>query len=249
MCFANHSTYLSRTSTPKAVSSADSMEGESCRVIPFPNPKRKVKGYPPEWGHEGFLGKGLSDGTVRQLMKQFSAPKDERGYRDRAILWIALHSGLRAHELTQLRWSDAVESPEGETLFRVRCKGGRIGYCLLGERVLEIVREYNYYYGDEADTLLLTLPNRALGGKRGPLSTRGLQKIIQSWGVETCSGRPIHPHALRHTAIQKAFDNGGSIFAQKLAGHSNPTTTSRFYTRPYVDPTDLLNWEVPEAGD
>jgi integrase/recombinase XerC len=61
--------------------------------------------------------------------------------------------------------------------------------------------------------------------------------------VKTGKRKLASCHSLRHTAGQKVFDAKGSIAAQKLLGHSSPVTTALFYTKPYYDATDSLNWD------
>ena len=216
------------------------------RVIPFPRPPSSAPFTPKDQEHSLLFGKGLTESTVVELITMFANPSTERTYRDRALLFVALRTALRAHELISLRWSQSIETPEGETLFRFTGKGSRIRYALPGPKALNYIREYHKAYPGVSDHLFLSLPDRRFRNQRHPLTTRGLQKIIASWQKQTCSGRTIHPHALRHTAVQRAMDLGGSLVAQKLAGHSSPVTTSKFYTRPYVNATSFLQWPNPE---
>ncbi|MBE7438162.1 MAG: tyrosine-type recombinase/integrase [Spirochaetales bacterium] len=151
-------------------------------------------------------------------------------------------TALRAAEVVSLRWSSAIELPEGDQAFQVRTKGGKIHIVLPGPEALAAMRAYSVLAAPNSDHVFHSLPNRAGAGSRTVLSTRGLQKIVAGWQVKTGTGRSVHPHALRHTAIQKAFDLAGGMAAQKLAGHSSALVTSRFYTRPYYDASAILSW-------
>jgi len=218
------------------------MQALRSNVVHFPDRRTRHRFDDPI--HEGaFFGKGLSDSTVRELMEEFQKPLNEQMYRDRAILYVALRTALRAQELVQLRWSQTVETPEGDTVFRFVGKGSKVRYAAPGSDALQHVKEYQERFLGKSDYLFMSMPDRGRSNQRHPLSTRGLQKIVAGWNKVTCSGRSIHPHALRHTSVQKAMDSGGSILAQKLAGHSSPATTSKFYTRPYVDASRVLQWE------
>ncbi len=222
------------------------MQAQLSNIIQFPKKRHDPTRFDREPEEGAFFGKGLSSETVRELIEEFRNPVNERMFRDRAILFVALRTALRAQELVQLRWSQTVETPEGETVFRFTGKGSRVRYTLPGADALGFVRDYHERFLPKGtDHLFLSMPDRGKSNARHPLSTRGLQKIVARWDKETCSGRAIHPHALRHTAVQKAMDEGGSIVAQKLAGHSSPETTSKFYTRPYVDASEILQWENP----
>ncbi len=211
-------------------------------ILEFPTAHSRSLPEEPTLEEGALFGKGLPDATVRELIEQFSEPLDERTFRDRAILFVALKTALRAQELVQLRWSQIMETPEGEILFRFLGKGSKVRYAAPGIQALAYVRDYHERFLRNSDHLFLSMPDRGKSNQRHPLSTRGLQKIVAAWGKVTCSGRSVHPHALRHTAVQKAMDLGESILAQKLAGHSSPTTTSKFYTRPYVDASSILEW-------
>lgn len=233
---------------PEATMSA----ANASNIIQFPLEKANNREAPPRGEEGGFFGKGLLDATVRELIDHFARPLNEQMFRDRSILFVALKTALRAQELVQLRWSLALETPEGETVFRFLGKGSRVRYALPGKEALGYVREYYARFLRDSDYLFLSMPDRGKSNQRHPLSTRGLQKIVAGWDKTTCSGRSIHPHALRHTAVQKAMDVGGSIVAQKLAGHSSPETTSKFYTRPYVDASGILDWgekPIDETSD
>ncbi|GBF44568.1 site-specific recombinase, phage integrase family [Leptospira ellinghausenii] len=219
---------------------------ENARVIQFPServPKPSLKPHriksEPSIGQ--MVGKGLTDATMRELSLKFAKPKSEKDLRDRIIFLLASSTGLRAKELVGLRYSNVTHSPEGDILIKYRKKGGKFGYTVISKIVFEEIENYQSQIGEKSDFFLLSLPKRK-NGKRSPLSTRGLQWIVNNWGVKTASGKLIHPHALRHTVAQKTFDHFGSIATQKLLGHSSANTTSNYYTRPYFNASAVLNW-------
>lgn len=189
-----------------------------------------------------FVGKGVSDADMRALTGHFAAPTDEAGLRNRALFLIMSRTGLRAAEVVSLRWSALVTLPEGLQGFRVRVKGGKDHIVVPGPEAIAAAREYHLKAAIVSDFLFYSLPLRNRSGERNILTTRGLQKVVNGWGVKTGQGRLIHPHSLRHTAVQKAFDLGGTLAAQKLAGHSSPAVTGKHYTRPYHDCSTLLTW-------
>ncbi len=221
------------------------MKAQITNIIQFGRVRRRSIGRRPSKynGNIGSaLGKGLSDMVMQSLTAQFAEPTNERGLRDRALFLTMTRTALRAAEVVSLRWSNLIQLPEGPSAFRVRVKGGRTHLVIPGDEAIAAVRAYHVAARIISDGLFHSLPNRALSGVRSILSTRGLQKIVNRWSVRTGTGKPVHPHAMRHTAVQKAFDLAGSIAAQKLAGHSSPVVTARHYTRPYFDGSIILSW-------
>lgn len=190
--------------------------------------------------NHAMFGKGLLAATMRELSERFSHATTEKEHRDKCIfLWLA-RTALRAQELVNLRWSNAILTPEGEMIFEIVRKGGKVGYANPGKEAIEAVHAYHRAAGIQGDPLFWSLPSNART-VRSALTTRGLQMIVNAWGVQTASGARVHPHALRHTAAQKAFDAAGSLAAQKLCGHASPATTSAFYTRPFIErPEEIL---------
>lgn len=188
-----------------------------------------------------MFGKGLTDESMRELTRRFSKPKTEEDYRNRAIFTILSKTGLRAKELVSLRFSNLVKAPTGETLITFTRKGGKLGFSVLPEASLKAVREYHKKFNIKSDLFFLSRPKRNQS-TRTSLTTRSLQRIIGDWNVTTCQGRKVHPHALRHTVGQKMLDKAGSIAAQKVLGHSSPITTAKFYTKPFLDGSEYLEW-------
>ena len=204
---------------------------------------RRIKGprnSDPESGV--MLGKGLTDQTMAELTRKFSTPVTERDFRNRALFSLMSKTGLRAKEIVSLRFSQLFQSPSGELLITYIKKGGRRGFSVIAEDTLLFLREYHSLFNEKHDYFFLSLPGRNQSA-RSNLSTRGLQLIVNSWGVTTCSGRKIHPHSIRHALGSKLLEIAGSIAAQKVLGHSTPVTTSKYYTKPYFDASKFVNWE------
>ncbi|WP_423242914.1 tyrosine-type recombinase/integrase [Leptospira interrogans] len=189
-----------------------------------------------------MFGKGLTDETMKYLTHKFQNPATERDYRNRAIFLILSQTALRAKEAVNLRFSDLLKAPTNETLARYVKKGGRIAYSVISENCLKAVQEYHSKFDLKSDYFFLSLPRRNQNW-RSNLSTRGLQLIVNSWNVKTCSGRISHPHCFRHTAGNKLLSTSGSIAVQKVLGHSSVETGSRYYLNPYYDGSKHLTWD------
>ncbi|MFA4793243.1 tyrosine-type recombinase/integrase [Leptospira kirschneri] len=189
-----------------------------------------------------MLGKGLTDLTMLELKRSFAQPIFERDYRNRALFSLLSTTGLRAKEVVSLKFSNLLISSSNETLVKYLKKGGLISYTVITNETLNFIREYHSKTKIKEDYFFLSLPGRNQF-RRSRLTTRGLQLIVNSWGVKTCAGKLVHPHALRHTVGAKLLETSGSIAAQKVLGHSTPVTTSKFYTKPYYDGSKFLTWE------
>ncbi|PJZ28391.1 tyrosine-type recombinase/integrase [Leptospira kmetyi] len=187
--------------------------------------------------------KGLSKETMKNLTKRFSNPTTEEEYRNRALFFFMSTTGLRAKEIVNSKFSNLLEAPSGEILLRYVKKGGKLAYAVIHRDLLKIIRVYHSKFQISSDYFFHTLIKRNQGN-RNHLSKRGLQFIISGWDVKTCEGRNIHCHSLRHTVGIRLLAEAGSIAAQKVLGHSSPTTTSRFYTSPFYDGTKFLRtWD------
>tara|TARA_B100001939_G_scaffold344780_1_gene359945 strand:- start:2256 stop:2978 length:723 start_codon:yes stop_codon:yes gene_type:complete len=205
-----------------------------------------------------MLGRGITDADMRKLENHFQNPQTEKEHRDRALYLILSRTALRAREIVSLRLSDAVTLPDGKTAFPVRRKGGRIVPAIPGDTALAALREYHATLDFSPEEFFLTLPNRARKGMRRPLDVRSLERIVERWGKElnihtgrdrrntqtgerTCK---LHPHAFRHTALQRLFSLVGAEAARKVGGHTSTRTLERFYTATYFDASDHLDWRT-----
>jgi len=70
-----------------------------------------------------------------------------------------------------------------------------------------------------------------------PLSPRQIQRIIKQAAIRSI-GRPIHPHALRHTFATRLMRTSPIRIVQKLLGHASIQST-QIYTHPNDE--DLKN--------
>ncbi|AVV49245.1 Site-specific recombinase, phage integrase family [Leptospira santarosai] len=189
-----------------------------------------------------MFAKGLTDETMKYLTQKFENPVLERDYRNRAIFLILSQTALRAKEAVNLKFSDLLKAPTNETLARYVKKGGRTAYSVISEKCLQVVQEYHSKFELKSDYFFLSLPRRNQNW-RSNLSTRGLQLIVNSWNVNTCSGKLAHPHCFRHTAGNKLLSTAGSMAVQKVLSHASVNTGIRYYLNPYFDGSKFLTWD------
>ena len=155
--------------------------------------------------------------------------------RDRALLSLALGTGLRLRELRGLNVGDV--SPDGKTIqWRVpldpkTTKGGRGGTAFLVPGVRREVRRLVSWKRRVGEPVELGSPLfRSRQGRR--VSLRRIQFMFREWqaaaGFET-----IYPfHSLRHSAITNVYRATKDLYlTQRFARHSSPLATT-IYTHP-----------------
>lgn len=146
------------------------------------------------------------------------------GRRDRALLLLAIQTGLRNSEITSLRCQD-VDIGTGA---HVRCLGkGRKTRCTpLRSEVIAVLKTWlSEQNGDPVDPLFPS-------SRGGPLSADALQRLVVRHSVtarRVCPslvGKTVTPHTLRHAAAMALLRGGvdPSVIALWL-GHESMETT------------------------
>lgn len=143
--------------------------------------------------------------------------------RDKAIVFLLL-SGLRVSELCGLTLRDVVLTAHRGHL---EIRGTHVKFS--AERQVPLGRQARFYlqkYIDDAHP-----SDHVFYGQRGALTTDGVFKIVQRIGNTV--GLKLHPHILRHQFAKfwLASNTNDIVGLQAILGHSNITTTSRFYCR------------------
>jgi integrase/recombinase XerD len=174
----------------------------------------------------------LSDQEVERL---FSAT---RNLKHRAILMTIYSGGLRLGEATHLRVSD-IDS-ERMTI-KVRGKGNKDRYTLLGRRTLEILRIY-WKVHHPVDWLFAS---RRLDQ---PLSHSTVQRAFKEALRRSGIKKRACVHTLRHSFATHLLEAGTDLYhIQRLLGHTTPSTTTVYLhvarkdLGRIVSPIDLLH--------
>ncbi|OAT83715.1 tyrosine-type recombinase/integrase [Desulfotomaculum copahuensis] len=204
-----------------------------------------------EWAQsEGLIQTNPATG-IKKVSQQRQAPRwlDRRelgaltravqkygSARDKALIALLLHTGLRISEAVVLRQEDIVTRERSGMVIVRQGKGGKYREVPLNVTVRRTLEEYLESVNGE-----WVFPNR----RGGHITTRAVEKILSRFGV--FSGVEITPHMLRHTFAKQLVDQGVSLDqVAVLAGHSNLNTTAR-YTRPSLHDLELavdkLAWE------
>jgi site-specific recombinase XerD len=182
---------------------------------------------------------------VRHLTSQESQalldapnPATALGVRDRAMLHLALSSGVRVSELVGLRL-DQVELCGGYLDVRVWGKGRKQRYLRLWKNVARSVREWMAIRPDVA------APELFLSARGTPMTRSGFEHVLArsvKTAREACStlrDKRVSPHVLRHTCALTVLQATGDV--RKVAmwlGHES-TQTTEVYLR--VDPQQRLD--------
>ncbi|NVM23693.1 MAG: site-specific integrase [Desulfobacterales bacterium] len=173
----------------------------------------------------------LSNQEVERLLSA------TRNLKHRAILMTIYSGGLRLGEATDLKVSD-IDS-ERMTI-RVRGKGDKDRYTLLGRRTLEILRVYWKIY-HPADWLFAS---RRLDQ---PLCHSSIQRAFKEALRRSGIKKQACVHSLRHSFATHLLEAGTDLYhIQRLLGHTSPKTTTIYLhvarkdLAHIVSPIDLL---------
>jgi integrase/recombinase XerD len=185
----------------------------------------------------------LGDAQTRHLLK---LPTGEglQQLRDRALLSVLFHHGLRREEVCSLTVS-SIHHGRGGPRLRVYGKGGKVRNIPLhpGSRALML----NYlkasgHAHDAEGALFRPIRNNRTGTLEHALSTDGVYKIMRRYSKEL--GVHSSPHVARATAATNALNHGADIAkVQEWLGHANIATT-RLYDRRQNGPVDSPAFKV-----
>ena len=151
------------------------------------------------------------------------------GLRDRALLETLYSSGVRAGELVGLTLQD-LDLVRGT--IRVLGKRRKERIAPLGSYAAAALRDYL-----QARSTLRPPHDRVFVNARGgPLTTRSVQRIVETYVRQTLPGRrTVSPHTLRHTFATHMLDGGADLrVVQELLGHESLSST-QIYTHVSID--------------
>jgi len=149
------------------------------------------------------------------------------GRRDKALIAVALQTGFRLSELTQLRWKDVQLGASA----RIACvgKGRKERVTPLTRMTVEILRQWS----KESDGTEIALVFPAFGG--GRMSGDNFQRLLKKYiklaqkKAPSLKYKKVTPHVLRHTAAMRLLEAGvdHSVIALWL-GHESVDTTQMY---------------------
>jgi type 1 fimbriae regulatory protein FimB/type 1 fimbriae regulatory protein FimE len=160
----------------------------------------------------------LTEAEVERLL---SATKRNRwGHRDGAMILVAYRHGLRASELTDLRW-DQIDFATATLHVRRVKQGSPSTHPILGDE-LRMLRRLQREQEPKSPFVFTS--------ERGsPFTTAGFARMIERAGVEAKLGFKAHPHMLRHACGFKLANDGHDTRSlQAYLGHKNIQHTVRY---------------------
>ena len=146
------------------------------------------------------------------------------GLRNYTIVRLFLDTGMRLGELSRLQLNE-VNLEDGFVM--VHGKGGRDRYVPIGR---EMVKCLWRYMKKRAVTDVNLSPHLFLTQQGRPLTSRAIQLVFKRLGRNIkLGGVRLSPHTLRHSFALAYIENGGDPFSlQRILGHTNQTTTSKY---------------------
>lgn len=166
--------------------------------------------------------------TVDEVVQLLGRPEggDFARVRDLAILEVFYAGGLRLSELAGLTLAD-VDLERG--VLKVLGKGGRERLAFLGRPARQALAAYL-----PAREALLARRGMAtsalfLNRQGGPLSARGVARIVAARARQAGVPGGLNPHALRHSFATHLLEGGADLRAvQELLGHASISSTQRY---------------------
>jgi integrase len=160
----------------------------------------------------------LTEAEVERLLKATKA--NRWGHRDGTMILVAYRHGLRASELTDLRW-DQIDFAIATLHVRRVKQGSPSTHPILGDELRMLRRLLREQ--EPKSPFVFT-------GERGsPFTTAGFARMVERAGVEAGFGYKAHPHMLRHACGYALASKGHDTRAlQAYLGHKNIQHTVRY---------------------
>ena len=162
-----------------------------------------------------------------QLLFQSCEAETPLGQRNKALLELLYATGIRVSECCQIRLRD-LDFYLSTVL--VHGKGNKERYVPFGSFAEDSLERYindgrqKLLNGKEANDTLF------LNHRGGPLTDRGIRKILNSIIDHSALNGKMHPHMLRHTFATHLLNNGADLRSvQELLGHAFLSST-QIYT-------------------
>lgn len=184
---------------------------------------RELRRMPPVAQQE-LAPRSLTRVELRRFLKEL----DVRGSaRDKAVIYLALFTGLRLSEITHLRLEDVTlsERKGSVSVGGQWAKGGKARVVPVPATSRKVLSQYLDVRGDVPGELFL--------GERGPLGRNGISRIVAKYGA--AAGVHLSPHVLRHSFAHRVLAVSDLITVADLLGHGSLNSTRRYTKRRLED--------------
>ena len=172
-------------------------------------------------------------------------PSTRIGIRDRTMIHVAMTAGLRVSELVALRL-DEVSFQSRYVDIHVRGKGRKERILSLWKEVSDSVRTWMAVRGS------VQVPELFLNARGNPMTRAGFEYLLAKSAETACEvcpslrGKPVSPHALRHTCALNVLQATGDV--RKVAlwlGHANTQTTEDYLRVDVIQRIGVLKAMTP----
>ena len=169
------------------------------------------------------LPKFMFEDEMAQLIESI----DGTGFaetRDRALFEVLYSTGCRASEISGMT-IDKIDFPRG--IIRVLGKGSKERVVFLGRMASTALANYLVMRAMRLTKLRASDHRRAfINVKGGPLTVRGIEKIVEKRRAASNMKKIVSPHAFRHSFATQLVAAGADIrVVQEMLGHSSISTT------------------------
>lgn len=170
---------------------------------------------------------GLDRDEARALLAAIDG-EDLTTLRDRALITLALYTGLRRAEIVGADRED-LGRKNGHRTLTVTGKGGARQTVKLPVPAARAIDAYLAARTDDGPALFVSHAQNGTAGRR--LSTKAVYRRVQRY-AEAAGLTNITPHSLRHSFVTLALDGGATVRqVQAAARHADPKTTLRYDRR------------------
>lgn len=199
--------------------------------LPVPGPEKVELASAPEPSPDA---RHLDQRKLDRLLEAFDTSTDD-GIRNRALLELLVATGCRVSEVVALDRAkleldrraqppeDGVRIADEVTVFG---KGSRYRRVFLNVQARRWIERYLRSRKDRDPALFVTRRRKGDGSYR--MSVKMAQTTVADAANRAGLTENVSPHWLRHAAITAWAKDVNVPFAQRLAGHRNVATTSRY---------------------
>lgn len=152
----------------------------------------------------------LMEDEIKKIFWTCNATKESD--RNKLIISLMLHSGLRVNEVVKLNWEDFNST---DNLLTVFGKGQKERIVPVGEFTSNLIKEYWCYIGKQSSGSMF------LTNKRKPITYSTINTMIKRLAKNSGVNR-LHSHLLRHTFATRYLmkTKGDLISLQAIMGHT-----------------------------
>ena len=174
-------------------------------------------------------------------------PQARAGIRDRALLHLAVTSGMRVSELVSTRLGD-ITFRDNYMDVRIRGKGRKDRVLTVWKAVGDSVRAWLAVRGD------LRVPELFVSARDEALTRAGAAYILRKYvtlasnGTPTLAKKRVSPHVLRHTCAMVTLQATRDI--RKVAlwlGHASTQTTEIYLNSDPIEKLETLEAVIPPS--